>query len=622
MRYPNQFFDLSQQYIPSTIKELFKWCTFYYYNSPLIGAAMKKVSRYPITDLILDDHSQSTRDVWDKVLNRVLKIKDRCMEVNLDYHVYGNAFVSLHLPFTRFLICRSCKHRQPITQWKWNYNGSSYNFNGTCGKCGSSGQVDIKDVSHKDLSGVRLVRWNPENMHIKFNEYTGRYVYMYTVPAKLRAAINRGDRDILEDIPLIVLEGLKQQRMIRFHPDSILHLKAPTLAEQDQGWGKPAIMHVLKDMFYFYTLRRAQEAIAMEHIIPFDLIYPMPNAQQDPYVHTDLASWRNQIQSAIEKHRRDPNYKAVIPIPVGFGRLGGDGKAMMLGPELQMITQSVVGGMGIPQEFLFGGLNFSGSSVSLRTLENDFIQNRTQLLDMVNWIKDKLRVWMSLPNITNIRFADFRMADDIQRNQQLIGLNAQGKVSDQTLLTELGYDYEKEVQKRIEEIYVSGYLGEIQSKSGAKAQGEAGIVQSIYQNKIQEMQQAAQEAAQKKIMREQADHPVPMQDAQAVEDVTAGQAQGLEAAPEGAAEAAPQVTGATGPKMADTIEAKITMWANKLSGMGTQEATETINHLKMKMPEIGAALEARYRQGASAAEGGVSMAPLPEQRAPRRQGAV
>src|ERR1035437_6020597 len=118
-RYPNQFFDLAQQYMPPTIKELFRWCTFYFYNSPLIGSSISKIARYPITDLILEDEHQSKRELWEKILNKELKMKDRLMEVNLDYHVYGNAFVSLHLPFTRFLECPACSLRVNITQAKW-----------------------------------------------------------------------------------------------------------------------------------------------------------------------------------------------------------------------------------------------------------------------------------------------------------------------------------------------------------------------------------------------------------------------------------------------------------------------------------------------------------------------
>lgn len=639
-RYPNSFFDLSQQYMPPTIKELFRWCTFYFYNSPLIGSAIKKVSRYPITDMIFEDEHDSVKDMWQKIFNDILRIKDRLMEVNLDYHVYGNAFVSIHLPFTRFLICGGCNHRAPIGQWDWSYRGSSFSFMGKCSRCAKHGDVTVKDVPYKDLGGIRIIRWNPENIQLKFNEYTGRYTYMYTVPAKLKNAIMRGDKDILEDIPLIVLEAVKKRRMIRFSPDSLKHLKNPTLAEQDQGWGKPTIIHVLKDMYYFYTLRRAQEAIALEHIVPFDIIHPMPNAQQDPYVHTDLASWRRQIEQMINRHRRDVNFKAVIPIPVGFGRLGGDGKALLLGPELSYVTQTVVGGMGIPQEFLFGGLNFTGSSISLRTLENDFIQNRSQLLDLCNWISHKIRIWAGIPRLKTMRFADFRMADDVQRNQQLIGLNAQGKVSDQTLLTELGYDYDHEIKKRIEEIYVTNYLTDLQSKGSAKSQGEASIIQQNYSAKVQELAAAAQKEMQEKLQKAQAegapinqsglgqdtpnmatpDQTEQMQPSGGMGQMSEFQQGGERQGASGGGDGQPAAPAGVPGQQSDL---RVQTWARKLSQMQPNEAQQTLAEIRLKLPDVAQAIETQYKMiltGASGPSLEVNMDPLPQQRAPRRAG--
>lgn len=584
--YPNQFFDLSQQYMPPTIKELFRWCTFYYYNSPLIGSTINKISRYPITDLIIEDKNDSARALWENLLAHELKIKDKLLEINLDLHVYGNCFVSLHLPFTRFLKCKSCSNNEPISQLKWTFDASSFGFRLQCKKCGVHGIADVSDRPYKNRKGIKIVRWNPENINIKYNEYTGRYVYMYSVPNKLKNAILRGDKDILEDIPMIVVQAVRERRYIRFNSDNLFHVKRPTLAEQDQGWGKPVIMHVLKDMYYLYTLRRAQEAIALEHVVPFDILYPLPNAQVDPYVHTDLASWRNQIEGVIRKHRKDPNFKAVIPIPVGFGRLGGDGKAMMLTPELNYLNQTIVGGMGVPQEFLFGGLNYTGSSISLRTLENDFIQARTQLLDLVHWIKDKVRIWLSLPNCKEIRFADFRMADDIQRNQQLIGLNAQGKVSDQTLLTELGYNYDHEVKKMIEEAFIQNYVNDLRSKGAAKSQGEAQLVQFNYQQKIQELGEKAQQAAQAKLqaqgMMPQEQLPPalpPQEDAQAAPPPNAQQ--GGDSAPAGAI----------------NVEGSVKRWASKLRSMPPSDAAMALTEIKSKLPEIGSMVEQAYEQG-------------------------
>lgn len=623
-RYPNQFFDMSQQYMPPTIKELFRWCTFYYYNSPLIGSSITKISRYPITDLIIEDELESRRNLWDTVLNKEMKMKDRCMEVNLDYHVYGNAFVSMHLPFTRFLECISCHSRVNITQAKWSFNASGYNFHIACEKCGMSSAAKVHDVPYKDRKGIRLIRWNPENIKIKFNEYTGRTSYMYSVPGKLRNSIMRGDRDILEDIPMIVIEALKSRRMIRFNEDNFRHLKRPTLAEQDQGWGKPLVIHVLKDMYYLYTLRRAQECIALEHIVPFDIIYPMPNAQQDPYIHTDLANWRSRIEEMIKKHRKDPNFKAVIPIPVGFGRIGGDGKAMMLTPEIDYLTKTIVGGMGIPNEFLFGGLNFTGSSISLRTLENDFIQNRSQLLDLVIWVKDKIRVWANLPNIDGIRFSDFRMADDIQRNQQLIGLNAAFKVSDQTLLTELGYDYDQEMKKMIEEVYLQNYLQDMRAKAGARTSGEASVIQFNYQQKINELTEKAQAAAMDRAQK--ALGPSKPQQQGADPNAAGGQAGWQQAMPQALE---PQSTDPNAKPDLD-LDKKMQSWAKALAGMPPQDAAETISELRLKMPEIAGAVEQQYHlaqaetAGGGAATGAAApdMNPVSERKAPTKPGSL
>jgi hypothetical protein len=276
-RYPDPFFDISQQFMPPTIKELFKWCTFYFYNSSLIGPTLRKVSRYPITDLIFEDDSEKVRKLWEDVFDRKLRIKARLLEVNLDYYAYGNSFVSVHLPFTRFLTCKNCKHSAPIKSWTWTYQPtgtSPSGFTGTCSRCSHAGDVLVKDKPYKDMKGVNIVRWNPENITIKYNDYTGKRYYMYSVPRKLRDAVYRGDKDILQDMPIIVLDALRQNKKIRFDENSIFHMKLPTLAEQDQGWGKPLILHVMKDLFYLYTLRRAQEAIAMEHILPLDISIP------------------------------------------------------------------------------------------------------------------------------------------------------------------------------------------------------------------------------------------------------------------------------------------------------------------------------------------------------------
>ena len=668
LRYPNPFFDLAQQYTPRTVKELFRWCTYFYYSNPLVGSTITKISRYPITDLILEDPDPRVKDSWESIFNDHIKIKDRLMEVNLDLNVYGNSFVSLYLPFNRYLICSSCSNRENINDLAWEWR--NYNFDWTCPKCKHQNSSDtdsgshIKDVPYRSKEDIRVIRWNPENIAIRYNEATGETHYFYNVSRQLRFQITSGEKEIIQTLPLLFIQAVKKSRLIKLANQNIFHLKRPTLAEKDMGWGKPLIQHVMKDLYYMATLRRAQEAIANEHIVPFDFLFPQPNAQMDPFVHSDLGNWRSRVEEIVRNHRRDPNYKAILPVPIGFGRLGGDGKALMLTPELNYLNQTVVGGMGIPQEFLFGGLNWTGSSITLRSLQNDFQHNQTQLLELTRWMKTKIRSFLKIPDLKKLRFMDFKMADDIQRVQQLIGLNAQRKVSDETLLTELGLDYEKEVNKIIQEIHIQNQMQDLMARAQAKTSGESQIISYNYQQKLQELQEKA--------MAKQQSDPnyayggpatAPGMGAEQTglspQDPQAMGPQGQVAPPPTASGDAmlqgqymdatgQQVPGAAPTQAGDQtaymdVHKTIQTWASKLVNMEPTERQRMLTQIRQQMPTFGKMVEDRMNQmiaegqmaqSAPGAAGGgmagqsnpngaqVNMAPMPEMGAPTRAGSA
>lgn len=659
-RYPNPFFDLAQQYTPRTVKELFRWCTYFYYTHPLVGATITKISRYPITKLIVEDPDVKVKQKWEMIFDDHLKIKDRLMEVNLDLNVYGNAFVSVHLPFTRFLVCQGCNTRSNIEDLAWKWRGFGFGF--VCPKCKQDQVADpgnkdhIKDVSYKNLDEIRIVRWNPENIAIRYNEATAETTYYYNVSRMLRYQIQVGEKDIIQKLPLLFLQAVKNSRLIKLSEKNLFHLKRPTLAEKDMGWGKPLIQTILKDLYYMATLRRAQEAIANEHIVPFDFLFPQPNAQMDPFVHTDLGNWRTRVEEIIRKRRRDPNYKAILPVPIGFGRLGGDGKALMLTPELNYLNQTIVGGMGIPQEFLFGGLNWTGSSITLRSLQNDFQHNQTQLLELTKWIKNKIRIFLRIPDVRKLRFMDFKMADDIQRIQQLISLNAQRKVSDETLLTELGLDYEKEVKKITNEVQIQNELQDQMARSQAKTSGESQIISWNYQQRIQELQTEAMKKQQEDQIEEgyggpemsgpfgQEQSQLMPQSEQVPQEAMGGgvpgtQQEGMQnqmtGQPVAGSEAVPQGEGQGAPQL--NMEKMVQRYARQLVNMDPGQAQQMLSQIKSQMPSFGKLVEEALntlRAGANAGAGGgsagqsnpggvnVNMSAMPEKGAPTRAGSA
>jgi hypothetical protein len=344
-----------------------------------------------------------------------------------------------------------------------------------CGKCGTNGKANIIDVPYRSLENVRLVRINPEYIDLKYNDATGKHTYLYSIPDKLKRQIMAGDADIFEETPKIYLDAIRQRKKIKLSYQNLFHLKLPTVAGKDMGWGIPPMTNALKDLFYYYTLRRGQEAIMLEHITPFDIIFPQSNGKFDPYVHSDLSNWKREWERQLANRRKDPNYKAVVPFPVGYERISGDGKNMLLTPEMDFLSKVIIGSMGIPQEFVYGGnMQWSGSSISLRTLENEFLHHRSQLLQMNIWVMDRLRIYLGMAIPKSIRFTDFKMADDMQKMQMMINLAQANKLDWEDIYKELGKDpeviRERIMQEKLFEAKIMEQDALIQAEAQAKAQ--------------------------------------------------------------------------------------------------------------------------------------------------------
>jgi len=559
---------------------------------------------------------------------------------------YGNAFISINLPFVRWLQCTGCKSLHRLSDPAVEYKFQNFGFNIKCQDCGISCVAKIVDKPLRDRSGINFVRWDPKNIDIHYNPITGRSKYRYKIPNKIQKAIQGGERAILVDIPEIFLQALKQKRDIALSDQNLFHFKRPTLAEADMGWGKPLIIHSMGRMFYLYVLRRAQEAIALQRIMPLEFIFPQANAQQDPYQHVNLSSWQGTVQNEIRKWRTDPNYISVVAVPLGFERLGGDGRALLLGPEIEVTNKEITGGMGVPLEFVFGGLSWSGSSVSLRTLENHFLMHRRLLLRFVNWAKNRIRLYLGLPDI-EIGFTEFKMADDIQRKQIVIQLNAANKISDHTMLTELGFDYDDELKMIEKEADQRNRIQAVTMKAQSEAQGEASIVQAKYQARAQEAMNEAsggqsggqpgqgeqgqgqmQQGDQQPQAQPQEGQPQMAQDAPSADQQAADQQMGQQAALQGAAQLPANVEGETGTSAGGQVvqmdASKVAKnWANRIAQLPPDQREGVLNDLRQKMPNMARLVEqllAQMQTGETAGQAEDRNKPAPQMAPPRRGG--
>ena len=475
IKYPNPFFDLSSSYVPGNIKSLFKYCRGFYYTNGFIRNIITKLTEYPITDILFDtDLDQNTKLKYSDALKHYVKIKQLLIEIGLDYYTFGNAFVSANLRFKRYLTCEACGETFLADQKKDHWKFKDFSFHGKCPTCSAdNAPFKMDDKYIQTIESLKFIRWAPEQIDIDYDELTGETRYYYRMSNAKKKKILSGNKDVVVRTPKIFLQALKEKKLIQLDSANLYHFKRPTLAEEDMGWGKPAILPAMKDLYYMQTLRRGNEAVANEHIVPKKAIFPAANGPIDPFQSLNLGKWRGQIEEQIAKWKRDPNHIGIFPIPIGYQQLGGDAKMLLLAPELKFLEENIITNMGLPIDFIKGGASWTGSSISLRIVENHFLPYREMLVDFLNYfVVARLHSLLGYPKV-QLRLKDLKMTDDSESKQVLLNMRETQQVSHRTLLDKFGLDYVKETENLQKEAKDRIEMAKTENVAMALAQGIA-----------------------------------------------------------------------------------------------------------------------------------------------------
>jgi hypothetical protein len=601
-RYPSPFFDISQAYMPKNIKEIFRWCRYYFANNQVIFAAISKLAEYPVTDIVWDTADETIKKKSNEVFVETLKIKRFLIMCGLDYFTYGNAFISINYPFERFLKCAECKKEEKIERAK--YKWKNLDFVLECKHCGHTGIADIKDESVKDPKRINPIRWNPENMDVEHNDITGDSSYIYNIPGRLARQIKDGKKHILHKTPEIFLRAIKKGKAVEIDPENIYHFKRPSISSAEMGVGFPLIMPCLKDLFQAQILRKAREVIAFQHIIPLWVLFPSPQGNASPFQHMNLNTWKTRVERELAIWKRDPNYIPIFPLPIGFQYIGGNARDLTVTPELQEMDRKNLAGMMVPAEFVWGGASFSGASFSLRMLENQFISYMTDVLSLLNdFLVPGISGFLGIET-PKAKLARLKMMDDVQQKNLVWQANQAGKISDNSLLDDLGYDREEERRKISSESKDVNEIEKERIKSQSEAQGEAMIIQAKYQAKAQmEGQKALQDLQQEMGMMGNAlmEGSVPPPE---------GMQQGDPAL---AQEQAQPVEGQLDP------QSMANAWADTIVQMPQEQQGPQMEAIRAEMPTMYEMVSQAVaeRQGMA-----VDMRPLPQQKPQRRDAPV
>jgi hypothetical protein len=223
----------------------------------------------------------------------------------------------------------------------------------------------------------------------------------------------------------------------------------------------------------------------------------------------------------------------------------------------------------------------------------------------------------------------------------VIQLNAANKISDHTMLTELGFDYDEEQKAIQKETEDRNRIQSLMMKSQTQAQGEAQIEQAKYQVKAQVAMQQAQQASGlmpqpqpgqegqqeapppgQEQGQEQAQSAVPAQPP-AGEDVQMAQQAAMQQAAQMQAPVPGQSEPTGGGQVIEMNASRVAkQWANRLSKMAPQQQQQVLAELRAKMPNMAnlvVQILSTMSPGQTASEATEAQRPLPQKLPPNRK---
>lgn len=499
--FPDPFSDLSMYSLPHTIQNALRWSEFVFYASPVFAAAQERLASYFLTDLSVvgEKLSKDQKEEIREYLHDELGIMEVLKQANLDELCYGNSFVSVLIPFRRYLVCPRCfldfplrvVAEHPEFKYRWN----AFQFEARCPRCEFDGAWNHVDRRCGPETKPIIKHWSPHFIELIFNELTGKTSYIWRIQEDYKRQIVTGKLDMLEDCPWEVVQAIKANSFLRFADDVVFHSKEMTISGiRNRGWGISRTIRCFRQVFYVQMLHRYNEAIASDYCIPFRVLTPggrpgSSDASGDPLLSMSLGSFGSRIEGMLRNHRRDPASWNWLPFPIQYQALGGE--ATQLAPKdlLDQGVQTLLNSINLPLEMFNLSLTTNNAPVNLRFFEQIWSHMPSGTNRLLNWILGKLISHMGWEQAT-AALTPTTLADDAERQLSKLQLMSSGVVSKTTGLRVVGLNAEDEMQQQLEE---QRQQAEAQQKMQEEMQ-EAGLQSQIGTPPIMQMAQGQQGA--------------------------------------------------------------------------------------------------------------------------------
>jgi len=463
----NQLSSIYSNYLPNDIREVFKWVNFIAANVPAVQSALSKMSCVAITsfnytsqDLTELDEDDETS--WKSVLENDLKIMEELKEIAYNFLLYANQFISVNFPIDRTFICTECsshyrknqlENREIIPIAKKNKNNQDeLFFKCHCDKCKTKTLMTVKDRTVIDYTKVKIIKWPVNSIDLYEDDITGVKTFYYTPDTANKELIKKGNKDKIFYLPINIILAAITDGKVKFNEESIIHIRAKKFNGVNTAWGMPTLTSAIPDMISLMLLRKVNEKIYSDMMLPLRGLVPrMNNVDGNPiYNYISAPDLEGKVNKIINSWKKDPTGIKFFPIPLEPMNLFGEGKSLNLSGEIDAFTTMIIQSLGIPPEFIKGGLSWGGSGPSLRMLQNQLLELSTSLETVAEFVVKKIRAYSNKKAI-RVKLIPLKLIDDSNDKANMLNLFQSGKVSSHTALDFFNISYRDEQKRLLEE---------------------------------------------------------------------------------------------------------------------------------------------------------------------------
>lgn len=450
--YPSPFLDIASFMLPGSMKETLDLCTVFWMKHGLYRNAVQRIVRYFITTPEFTQE-ESNRLQLQQFLEKNIRLNKTAACIGDDLLSCGLTASSMVFPFNRYLRCPKCNAESFIDYISWSYKNDG--FNAQCPSCSYRGVFKVIDRKSLDRDRIFVQRWNPYDLYLKQHPYSKRTQIYWDIPQEVRSQVKSGDQFMIRDLPISILDTIKDDRVLLF-ADKFVHLETEdSIASVDlKGWGLPRLMANFAQVYYIQMIKKANEAMAKDYMVPFRLLSPttQPVDEQGPWMNRlDTELVNEMTRDMIANHRKNPTAWNFSPIPMQYQSMGGEGQ--MVSPELltQGINELLVS-TGIAPSFFTGDLTLQAAPMALRVLQQSWPNLQSALDTWLAFVVNSTCKYMNWETPTDVGFRAVSLADDIERRHLLLQLASSNMISKRTAFSAWGIDPQEEQSQIINEM--------------------------------------------------------------------------------------------------------------------------------------------------------------------------